>query len=402
MNELTYTEIKEILPFAKSFLEHAKQDLSDIGNRYFMLGCRLWEARQYKYVEALGYTSIEQLSELEFDLGRSSTYNLINVFIRFCARGEDGQYKAWVDPKYKNYKYSQLIEMEKAVCLPYDIEKQIPPSTPVRTLKEYIKYLNTHTGTSKTVSEWKALQSQETPVKEIAGQQSSNDTSADETDFDTWLEKQPEGTFVQGGGLDNDYKASETVQTSGLRPRATEKEKAETAILYIHNLSREELADIIDKTCKIFEQRIHTYTTDGLWLKTPASCFADELYPKITDFILRKGFFQNPLNNPPESFDSNKYSLQSRQGVRNFLADYKNWHQAFGYNNYYFDKIYKCFLKDATYIYACERKIYIGELQLGKAETKVTYYFNAYKGDGISEISQTQFEQYCAEHKDEL
>ncbi len=25
----------------------------------------------------------------------------------------------------------------------------------------------------------------------------------EEFDFDTWLESQPEGTFVQGGGLDN-------------------------------------------------------------------------------------------------------------------------------------------------------------------------------------------------------
>lgn len=24
-------------------------------------------------------------------------------------------------------------------------------------------------------------------------------------DFDTWLESQPEGTFVQGGGLDGDF-----------------------------------------------------------------------------------------------------------------------------------------------------------------------------------------------------
>ena len=108
------------------------------------------------------------------------------------------------------------------------------------------------------------------------------------------------------------------------------------------------------------------------------------------------------MNNPPEPFDSNKYSLQSRQGVRDFLADYKAWHQKYGFNRYYFDKVYSCFLKDKTYIYACERKIYVGTLQLGKAETKVTYFFNAYKGDGVSEISQTQFEQYCAEHKNEL
>ena len=389
MNELTTTEKKEILPQAKSFLEHAHDDLRDIGNRFFMLGCRLWEARRYNYVEALGYESIEQLAEKEFDLGKSSTYNLINVFIRFCARGEQGQYKAWIDPIFKNYKYSQLIEMEKAYILPtYNIEEKIPPTTPIRVLKEYIKYLNKNPGDHKHLPEWKTEQEQ-TPMLPLVSDSNP-------------IKEEPTDTIPDTNVAPTAEQPAETVQTFGLPTCANKKEKTETAVLYIHNLSREELADIIDKTCKIFEQRIHTYTTEGLWLKTPASFFADELYPKIADFILRKGFFQNPNNNPPEPFDSNKYSLKSRQGVRDFLADYKNWNQAFGYNNYYFNKIYKCFLKDKTYIYACERKIYIGELQLGKAETKVTYYFNAYKGDGISEISQTQFEQYCAEHKDEL
>ena len=401
MNELTYTQLKEILPSAKSFLEHAHEDLRDISNRYFMLGCRLWEAQRYHYVEALGYESIEQLAEKEFDLGRSSTYNLINIFERFCARGELGQRKAWIDPIFKNYKYSQLIEMEKAYCLRISkIEKQIPPGTSVRTLKEYIKYLNKNPEDFKDLPDWETEQKQMPMLPPVSDsnptQKGLMNTVPDKTQFNTTENASEEFNTTPT------VKQTTIVQTFGLRSRATEKEKNEAAVLYIHNISREELTDIIDKTCKLFEQRIHTYTTDGLWLKTPASCFADELYPKIADFILQKGFFQDPHNNPPEPFDSNKYSLQSRQGVRNFLADYKNWHRAFGYNNYYFDRIYKCFLKDKTYIYACERKIYVGKLQLGKAETKVTYYFNAYKGDGISEISQTQFEQYCAEHKDEL
>ena len=401
MNELTITEMKELLPQAKSFLEHAQDDLRDIGNRYFMLGYRLWEARRYNYVEALGYESIEQLAEKEFDLGKSSTYNLINVFVRFCARGEQGQYKAWIDPAFKNYKYSQLIEMEKAYVLPtYNTEKKIPPSTPVRTLREYIKYLNKNPDDHKWLPDWQAEQEQPPvlpPVstnKQLEGQISIKDTVSNNTQ-----------TEVKGyNGVPSAEQPAETVQTFGLRQHAEPKknEKPQAVNLFIHNLSREELANIIDTTCKIFEQRIHTYTSDGLWLKTPASYFANELYPKIADHILRRGFFQNPINNPPENFDSSKYSLQNRQGVRDFLADYKSWHQAFGYNNFYFEKIYECFLKDKTYIYACERKIYTGQLQLGKAETKVTYFFNAYKGDGVSEISQTQFEQYCAEHKDEL
>ncbi len=402
MTFLTASEKKEILPHAQNFLKHAKEYMKEIGDTFFLVGCHLYEAQIYNYVEALGYESIEQLAEKELDLGKSSTYNLINVFKRFCDRNQYGDHKTWIDPKYKNYKYSQLIEIEKIYSIPWNIEKIIPPSTPVRILKEYIKYVNKNVGNYKPLPEWQEEQEQApilSPIsdnKQIEGQLSIEANTPDEQQTDKETAASEKYNVAPTVGTPS------TVQTFGLRPRATEREKTEIPVLYIHNLSREKLAEIIDETCKIFEQRIHTYTTDGLWLKTPASCFADELYPKIADFILRKGFFQNPLNNPPETFDSNKYTLQSRQGVRNFLADYKNWNQAFGYNNYYFDKIYKCFLKDKTYIYACERKIYVGELQLGKAETKVTYFFNAYKGDGVSEISQTQFEQYCAEHKDEL
>ena len=167
MGYITATEKKEILPFAQGFLEHAKEDMKEIGNRFFFLGCRLYEAQIYNYVEALGYDSIEQLAEAELDLGKSSTYNLINVFKRFCERDEYNNYKTWIAPKYKKYKYSQLVEMEKAYCLPANIEEKIPPETPVRIIKDFIKYLNKNTGNYKSLPEWKAEQEQ-TPMLSVS------------------------------------------------------------------------------------------------------------------------------------------------------------------------------------------------------------------------------------------
>ena len=396
MTELTTTQKKELLPSAQNFLQHAKQYIKEIGDTFFLVGCHLYEAQIYHYVETLGYNSIEELAEAELDLSKSSTYNLINVFKRFCDRDEHGNHKIWIKPAFRKYKYSQLVEMEKAYCLSNNIEKEIPPSTPVRVLKEYIKYLNKNPGYHKDLPQWRAEQEQ-TPVLPPV----SDNNPINEEPADTVPDEPQPNTDVNNVAPTAEQPA-ETVQTFGLPTCANKKEKPKSNVFYLHNLSREELANIIDNTCKFFDQRIHTYTNDGLWLKTPASCFADELYPKIAEHILKQGMFQDPMNNPPDVFDSNKYSLQSRQGVRDFLADYKSWHRAFGFNNFYFNKIYSCTLKDQTYIYACERKIYVGTLQLGQAETKVTYFFNAFKGDGVSEISQTQFEQYCAEHKDEL
>ena len=320
MNELTTTEKKEILPQAKNFLEHAHDDLRDIGNRFFMLGCRLWEARRYNYVEALGYESIEQLAEKEFDLGKSSTYNLINVFIRFCARGEQGQYKAWIDPTYKNYKYSQLIEMEKAYVLPtYNIEKRIPPTTPIRILKEYIKDLNKKYGHIKDLPEWRAEQEQ-TPVLPPV---SDNNP----------INKEPADTIPDTNVAPTVEQPAETVQTFGL-PTCAEPEQTETVA--------------------------------------------------------------KPKASKPT------YSFHSRESVRIFLKDYESWKKyAQSWGSPFFKATYGYIFKNGSYIMACERSMFEG----AKFDEKMTViepiYFLSTKY-GFTEISKNQFEQYCAEHKDEL
>ena len=333
MNELTYTQLKEILPSAKSFLEHAHEDLRDIGNRYFMLGCRLWEAQRYNYVEALGYESIEQLAEKEFDLGRSSTYNLINVYERFCDRGEYNQRKAWIDPKYKNYKYSQLIEMGKATCLStYSIEKQIPPSTPIRILKEYIKYVNKNPGNNKFLPDWEEQQKtlliadKYVPKEKQREEQNSiEQTKSEEIDFDAWLEKQPEGTFVQGGGIDEKNSKNEqpeSVQTFGLPTCAKHEEKP-------------------------------------------------------------------------------KYNFSTRAGVRAFLNDCLHWKEKECYSPFIGCHYYM--LKNKKHIYVYVQRT-ANKKNVDNIYEVIHRFFidlNQYSNVPV-EITKEQFEQYCAEHKDEL
>ena len=310
MNELTITQKKEILPQAKSFLEHAQDDLRDIGNRFFMLGCRLWEARSYNYVEALGYESIEQLAEKEFDLGKSSTYNLINVFLRFCDRGEQGQRKAWIDPKYKNYKYSQLVEMEKAYVLrTNNIEKQIPPNTPIRVLKEYIKYLNKNYGNAKDLLDWKSEQELSNILPST-----SNNKSVEEVSTNSVPDITP---TVSTGQL------IEKVQTFGL------------------------------PTCAKTEE------------KTP------------------------------------KYIFSTRAGVREFLKDCLQWKKK---------ECYSPFIGCHYYMLKNKRRIYVYVQRTASKNSidgiyEVIHRFfidlNQYSNVPV-EITKEQFEQYCAEHKDEL
>ena len=327
MNELTTTEKKELLPSAQHFLERAKEDMKDVGDRFFMLGCRLYEAQIYHYVEALGYESIEQLAEVELDLGKSSTYNLINVFKRFCDRDQYGNYKTWVKPAFRPYKYSQLVEMEKALCLDVNIEKEIPPSTPVRVLKEYIKYLNKNPGNHKNLPEWKAEQEQTTMLPPVLDsnpiKEEPTDTAPDEPQPDTDVNNVAP-TVEQ---------PAETVQTFGL-PTYAEPKQTETVA------------------------------------KTKAS--------KPT------------------------YNFHSRDSIRAFLKDYKNWQTYFGFIGSFFKDMFFYTLKNGVNIYACGIDVLWGSGE--SLETKIDeiiYFINDDKRKS-KKITKEQFERYCAEHKDEL
>lgn len=223
MNELTTTQKKELLPSAQNFLQHAKQYIKEIGDTFFLVGCHLYEAQIYHYVEALGYNSIEELAEAELDLGKSSTYNLINVFKRFCDRDEYGNHKIWIKPAFKKYKYSQLVEMQKAYCLSNNIEKEIPPSTSVRVLKEYIKYLNKNPGDHKSLPDWQLEQEQTSMLPPISDSNPINE----ETTYTVPEEPQPDTNV--NNVVPTAEQPTETVQTFGL-PTCAEPEKTGTVI----------------------------------------------------------------------------------------------------------------------------------------------------------------------------
>lgn len=154
MNNLT--EKQYALTMAQGFLEKAKEDINSIGQTFFMLGCRLYEARRFNYVETLGYENIEQLAEEELHLGRSTTYNLIQIFERFCDRDKNGNYHTWIKSECKDYSYSQLVEINKikAIC-PRLSWYNIPAHTPVRKIAEYVKYVNKNPGDHKDFPKWR-------------------------------------------------------------------------------------------------------------------------------------------------------------------------------------------------------------------------------------------------------
>ena len=105
-----------------------------------------------------------------------------------------------------------------------------------------------------------------------------------------------------------------------------------------------------------------------------------------------------------EEIPTKQYDLSSRDKVREFLNDYKNWRLRRNLRDAFFlQEVYSYEFKSHQYIYAVEQYTYgKGELQLGKAQKQVFYYLNAFAGDGFSIISKEQIEQFCAKYRGKL
>lgn len=338
--EMTTEEREYALDCAQTFLKWTREDIKDVTKSFFKIGFRLYEARAYKYYEALGYADIETLAEEEFGFKRSTTYGLIQVYEKTCSKYGHNS----MDEKYIGYDYSKLLELCKPRYGGDGILKRIKPTDSVRDIRKYVKFWNEysqkHSGCpSITLQEWKAQQEIEnvpalpsiSSNKQIKRQFSIEEAELEEIQETPKLVPMPgtQGNWGERHFSNTEETPPAPVQTSGL------------------------------PTCAKTELTIE-----------------------------------------PEK---PKYNFATRAGVREFLADYLNWEWFKSPTSCFFLRVWTYTFKNGAYIYACERHIYQeAKLQLGKAESQIMYFLNAWSNDGIAEISKGQFEQYCAEHKNEL
>lgn len=167
------------LVFANGFVKAVNEAMDDIKNRSYFIGFRLYEANRYKYYEALGYGSIEELAEAEFGFKRSTTYGLMQAFN--YAKSETPLYIA---DKYRGYSYTALLEMSKAKSVKYlnksqGIETILTPKVSVSKIKEvrplWDKYITEHDAlpNCKSVDEFLELvkeQEAPAPLLELAAE----------------------------------------------------------------------------------------------------------------------------------------------------------------------------------------------------------------------------------------
>ena len=317
--EMTTEEREYQLDCANTFLKWTREDIKDVTKSFFRIGFRLYEARAYKYYEALGYPDIETLAEEEFGFKRSSTYGFIQVYEMACIKYGHNT----MDERYIGYDYSKLLELCRVKLATTDILNRIKPTDSVRDIHQYVKfwneYTNKHSSTPKiTLQEWKAQQ--EKPLVILPPVSDSNPVNEEPTDT---APDEPQADTDVNNVAPTVEQPAETVQTFG------------------------------QPTCAKTEE------------KTP------------------------------------KYNFSTRAGVREFLKDAPHWKEK---------ECYSPFISCHYYMLKNKRRIYLYVQRTASKNSidgiyEVIHRFfidlNQYSNVPV-EITKEQFEQYCAEHKDEL
>ena len=355
--EMTTEEREYALDCAQTFLKWTREDIKDVTKSFFKIGFRLYEARAYKYYEALGYPDIETLAEEEFGFKRSTTYGLIQVYEKTCT--EYGHNS--MDEKYIGYDYSKLLELSKSIYGGDGILTHIKPTDSVRDIKQYIRFWNDysqkHSGCpSITLQEWKAQQANTLPM----------------------LPSKP--TNVQSTTDNLTERAREQAHAAGLPFYDGEMTEDFNPYVYDGNMSVKDyklMHKHMEEDKKAEEETPAPVQTFGL-----PTCAEAETEPTAE----------------PEK---PKYIFSTRAGVREFLADCLHWKEQDCASPFIGCHYYKFKNKRHIYVYI-QRKANQNEID-SIYEVIHRYFLDlpAYSNVPV-EISKEQFEKYCAEHKDEL
>lgn len=148
---------------AEQFIEMVRVNLTDLRNKFFEIGFRLYDAKENEYYKDLGYESIEELAEAEFDIKRATTFEYIKVFRRFCVTTREGgnalalpsAYNV-LNNEYKGYTFWQLSALSKLKYMPDRLKELVPATATVRDIDGWVRYKNKCLGrVSMTLPEWK-------------------------------------------------------------------------------------------------------------------------------------------------------------------------------------------------------------------------------------------------------
>lgn len=392
MNE---EEKKELQPFAKSFLHWTREELRDVTKCFFRIGFRLAEARRERYYEALGYENIESLAEAEFEIKRSTTYDLMAVWERY----HDDQNPMAIKEGFKDFSSSQLLEMTKArYC---GIERRINPRDTVRAIRGYVRYCNKYADDNshfpdESLQEWLAREEErqrqiaESEQLSLPGEvvQTSGQNYLTEKDFALVdkvinLGKRSEPEIKEETFDELTERAREQAHAAGIPFYEGEMDENFNPYVYDGNMSVEDyelMHRLMEEGKKAEEeQQTETVQTSGL--------------PSNDEVTVIKG------NEGRE--EEKKYDFSTRAGVREFLNDCLHWKEK---------ECSSPFISCHYYMLKNKRRIYVYVQRTASKNNidgiyEVIHRFfidlNQYS-DVPVEITKEQFERYCSLNKDKL
>lgn len=121
----------------QAFVAGVRQDLSDIKHSFFRIGAKLREAQMYGLYRKLGYNSLEECAEALFDLKKSTTYELINVYDKFRDRKST---EPKIADRYKKFSQSQLVALSGCKYGLEQFMRHVDEKDTVATLKSAVKH----------------------------------------------------------------------------------------------------------------------------------------------------------------------------------------------------------------------------------------------------------------------
>lgn len=124
---------------ARHSLGYILDDFADIKKRYISLGFHLEEFKRCKYYTDFGYLTFTDFCDENIPLDKGSISRCISVYQMFSEYDKtSNSRKMWIDDKYKDYSYSQLVEM---LSFGTEVIRLIPPDmsvSKIRNLKKFV------------------------------------------------------------------------------------------------------------------------------------------------------------------------------------------------------------------------------------------------------------------------
>lgn len=113
--------------------DQIKRAMTSVARSFLYIGYRLWECREDKTYEALGYKNVYEYSEAELGFKRSSTGNFIKVCEKFAERLSDtGRPTYNITKSAEQFSYSQLVEM---LALGDGLTEKVTPDMTVKEIR---------------------------------------------------------------------------------------------------------------------------------------------------------------------------------------------------------------------------------------------------------------------------